>query len=306
MGSISVKDVSFSYTDEGAPAAQGRAARERALDDVSLEIPSGQFFCLIGHSGSGKTTLLRILAGLESPSSGTVSIDGELVRGPGLDRAVVFQNYALFPWMSALKNVEFGIEQANREFSRGMGKRDIRSRAEDYLARVGMADASSKYPYQLSGGMRQRVAIARALAIDADILLFDEPFGALDVKTRCSLQKLVDSLWRAGDERKTVVFVTHDIDEAILLADRVAFMRHGRILADRAVDVPRTRSSSIFLKDERARRLKEELTELFYLDGDDEDAAAERALGDGRNGGADPLSGLSRFGALGDANGGLR
>lgn len=119
-------------------------------------------------------------------------------------------------------------------------------------------------------------------------------------------QKLVDSLWRAGDERKTVVFVTHDIDEAILLADRVAFMRHGRILADRAVDVPRTRSSSIFLKDERARRLKEELTELFYLDGDDEDAAAERALGDGRNGGADPLSGLSRFGALGDANGGLR
>ena len=206
---------------------------------------------------------------------------------------MVFQNYALFPWMSALKNVEFGIEQANREFSRGMGKRDIRSRAEDYLARVGMADASSKYPYQLSGGMRQRVAIARALAIDADILLFDEPFGALDVKTRCSLQKLVDSLWRSGDERKTVVFVTHDIDEAILLADR-------------AVDVPRTRSSSIFLKDERARRLKEELTELFYLDGDDEDAAAERVEGDGRNGGADPLSGLSRFGALGDANGGLR
>nr|WP_281421144.1 ABC transporter ATP-binding protein [Gordonibacter massiliensis (ex Traore et al. 2017)] len=254
------------------------------MRDVTLEVPDGQFLCVIGHSGSGKTTLLRLIAGLSRPTAGVLRIDGAPVEGPGLDRAVVFQNYALFPWMSALRNVEFGVEQANKELRRGLSKAQVAGVAREYLDRVGMGVAADKYPYQLSGGMRQRVAIARALAMDAEILLFDEPFGALDVKTRCSLQKLVDSLWRSGERRKTVVFVTHDINEAILLADRVVFMRRGEIVADRAVDVPRTRSSTIFASDPCAMALKDELTELFYLDGDeDEDGFgapdAEGALG---------------------------
>ena len=206
MGKIDIEDVSFAYEDVaagGRPTAA--AADDRALRDVALEVPDGQFLCVIGHSGSGKTTLLRLVAGLSRPSAGTVRIDGAPVEGPGLDRAVVFQNYALFPWMSALRNVEFGVEQANKELHRGLTKAQVSAAARDYLDRVGMGAAADKYPYQLSGGMRQRVAIARALAMDAEILLFDEPFGALDVKTRCSLQKLVDALWRSGEQRKTVV-----------------------------------------------------------------------------------------------------
>lgn len=286
MGKIDIENVSFVYEDVAAAGKTRVCAvpSDRALRDVTLEVPGGQFLCVIGHSGSGKTTLLRLIAGLSRPTAGVLRIDGAPVEGPGLDRAVVFQNYALFPWMSALRNVEFGVEQANKELRRGLSKAQVAGVAREYLDRVGMGVAADKYPYQLSGGMRQRVAIARALAMDAEILLFDEPFGALDVKTRCSLQKLVDSLWRSGERRKTVVFVTHDINEAILLADRVVFMRRGEIVADRAVDVPRTRSSTIFASDPCAMALKDELTELFYLDGDeDEDGFgapdAEGALG---------------------------
>ncbi|MBX9034523.1 ABC transporter ATP-binding protein [Gordonibacter massiliensis (ex Traore et al. 2017)] len=286
MGKIDIENVSFVYEDVAAAGKTRVCAvpSDRALRDVTLEVPDGQFLCVIGHSGSGKTTLLRLIAGLSRPTAGVLRIDGAPVEGPGLDRAVVFQNYALFPWMSALRNVEFGVEQANKELRRGLSKAQVAGVAREYLDRVGMGVAADKYPYQLSGGMRQRVAIARALAMDAEILLFDEPFGALDVKTRCSLQKLVDSLWRSGERRKTVVFVTHDINEAILLADRVVFMRRGEIVADRAVDVPRTRSSTIFASDPCAMALKDELTELFYLDGDeDEDGFgapdAEGALG---------------------------
>ena len=134
-----------------------------------------------------------------------------------------------------------------------------------------MADAADKYPYQLSGGMKQRVAIARALAMDTDILFFDEPFGALDVKTRRTLQELVDELWRSGAHRKTVVFVTHDISEAIVLADRIVFMRKGEVLADNLVDLPRPRTPEAIARDEAARQLEAELTELFYLDGDEDE-----------------------------------
>lgn len=273
MGKIDIENVSFVYEDVAAAGKTRVCAipSDRALRDVTLEVPDGQFLCVIGHSGSGKTTLLRLIAGLSRPTAGALRIDGAPVEGPGLDRAVVFQNYALFPWMSALRNVEFGVEQANKELRRGLSKAQVAAAAREYLDRVGMGAAADKYPYQLSGGMRQRVAIARALAMDAEILLFDEPFGALDVKTRCSLQKLVDSLWRSGERRKTVVFVTHDINEAILLADRVVFMRRGEIVADRAVDVPRTRSSTIFASDPCAMALKDELTELFYLDGDEDE-----------------------------------
>lgn len=283
VGKIDVERVSFAYEDvipnrRDSILSSHVPVPDRALHDVSLCVPEGQFLCVIGHSGSGKTTLLRLIAGLSMPLEGTVSIDGKQVKGPGVDRAIVFQNYTLFPWMRALRNVEFGVEQANRELRRGLSKSRVSAIARDYLDRVGMGDAADKFPYQLSGGMRQRVAIARALAVDADILLFDEPFGALDVKTRCSLQKLVDRLWRSGERRKTVVFVTHDIDEAILLADRVVFMRAGEIVADRMIMVPRTRSSALLENDPRARELKEELTGLFYLDEGEEDVAEESGL----------------------------
>lgn len=280
VGKIDVERVSFAYEDvipdrRDSMRSSHVSVSDRALHDVSLCVPEGQFLCVIGHSGSGKTTLLRLIAGLSMPLVGTVFIDGTPVKGPGVDRAIVFQNYALFPWMRALRNVEFGVDQANRELHRGLSKNQVSAIAHYYLDRVGMGDAADKFPYQLSGGMRQRVAIARALAVDADILLFDEPFGALDVKTRCSLQKLVDRLWRSGERRKTVVFVTHDIDEAILLADRVVFMRAGEIVADRMIMVPRTRSSALLENDPCARELKEELTGLFYLDEGEEDVAEE-------------------------------
>lgn len=269
MATIKIENVSYIYDD--VARRKNADVADRALNNVSLEIPDGQFFCLIGHSGCGKTTLMRMVAGLARPTQGIVSIDGKPVHGTGLDRAVVFQNYSLFPWMKVFQNVEFGIEQASKELGRGLSKQQITEIADEYLGRVGMQDARDKYPYQLSGGMRQRVAIARALAMDTEILLFDEPFGALDVKTRCSLQKLIDSLWRTGEKRKTVFFITHDISEAILLADRIVFMRHGAILDDRLVNIERPRSSSLLEQNPQAVALRENLTELFYLDPDEED-----------------------------------
>lgn len=282
MGAISVRNVSFSYSDAVGkpvggdvteklagsvkPNGEDGLACPKALDGIDLEIPDGQFLCLIGHSGSGKSTLLRLLVGLSKPTSGQIVIDGKLVEGCGLDRSFVFQNYSLFPWMRVHENVAFGVEQANKELGRGLSKTEVSRIARDYLVRVGMAEAAEKYPYQLSGGMQQRVAIARALAMDTEIVLFDEPFGALDVRTRRSLQSLVDELWRAGDSRKTVVFVTHDISEAILLADRVVFMEHGRIAADMSIDIERPRSVADVMSKPAAVALRERMTALFYRD----------------------------------------
>ena len=221
VGKIDIEDVSFAYEDVaagGRPTAAG-AADDRALRDVPLEVPDGQFLCVIGHSGSGKTTLLRLVAGLSRPSAGTVRIDGAPVEGPGLDRAVVFQNYALFPWMSALRNVEFGVEQANKELHRGLTKAQVSAVARDYLDRVGMGAAADKYPYQLSGGMRQRASLIRTLAAGPDILLLDEAFSALDYQTRLTVSDEIYGIIRK--EGKTAILVTHDIAEAISMSDRI-------------------------------------------------------------------------------------
>ena len=266
MGSISIEHATFAYRD----AVDARGASKKApqvLHGLDLQIPNGQFLCVIGPSGSGKSTLLRLLMGLSLPDAGQVSIDGSRVEGPGLNRSFVFQDYSLFPWMKVSENVEFGIEQASKELGRGLDKAAIASIAQDYLERVDMADASDKYPYQLSGGMRQRVAIARALAMDTDILLFDEPFGALDIRTRRTLQGLVEELWRSAAVRKTVVFVTHDIAEALLLADRVVFLSKGSILADIAIDAARPRTPASLLEDPLLRNLNDRLTALFYSEG---------------------------------------
>lgn len=233
-----------------------------ALDRVSLEIHEGEFLCIVGHSGCGKTTLLRVLAGLQKVTSGTASIDGKEITGPGTDRTVVFQQYSLFPWMTAKKNILFGLEQAYP----GEDRKKLAAVAQEYLEKVDMADAASKYPYQLSGGMRQRIAIARALAIDADILLLDEPFGALDARSRASLQQLLLDLWDGGEKKKTVIFVTHDIDEAILLGDRVLFMSPGRIESEVAVNFARPRIKETLMHEEGYCCIRRGLVDQFYED----------------------------------------
>ncbi|UWG97611.1 MAG: ABC transporter ATP-binding protein [Candidatus Dehalobacter alkaniphilus] len=254
MCAITIEHLSYSYIDHHESYL--------ALDSVDLQIHSGEFVCLIGHSGCGKTTLLKVLAGLLSPSAGGIYIDDQLVNGPGTERAVVFQHYSLFPWMTVQDNVVFGIRQAKKNIP----KKEAGLLAEEYLLKVGMEDFSAKYPYQLSGGMQQRVAIARALAMDAEILLLDEPFGALDTKRRSELQRLLAHLWDNGKQRKTVVFVTHDIDEAIILADRIVFMRPGKIAACLRVPYARPRKQEDLLKSTDYERLKADLQQLFYLD----------------------------------------
>lgn len=270
MGTLKLDDVSFLYDDE----LLGHGRRRVSIEDIpeeklvlrhlSLTVEDGEFICLVGHSGCGKSTTLRMLAGLQKPVAGTITIDGNPIEGPGLDRSVVFQNYSLFPWMTVKKNVEFGVKQASVELGRGLGKAEIGEIAATYLAKVNMAKAADLYPYQLSGGMQQRVAIARALAMDTEILLFDEPFGALDMKTRRELQALMEDLWVADDIRKTAVFVTHDIEEALLLADRVVFMSAGQFKDEFAVDAPRPRDIETYAKTPGYERLRRRLVDLFY------------------------------------------
>jgi NitT/TauT family transport system ATP-binding protein len=216
-----------------------RSDKKLALDGVTFSVPEGQFVTVVGSSGCGKSTLLSVLEGLHGPSSGTVTIDGKPVTGPGLDRGVVFQQYSLFPWMTARANVMFGIAQAKRDWPR----REVRKLANEYLEKVGLSDAADRYPSRLSGGMQQRVAIARTLAMGADVLLMDEPFGAVDAKNRALLQELLLELWSGETKRKTVIFITHDLDEAIFLSDRIIMLTDspGSVYRDIPVEFPRPR-----------------------------------------------------------------
>ena len=206
-----------------------------ALQDIHLEIPRGQFTCLLGPSGCGKSTLPNAVAGFSLPSSGTVTVDGKQVTAPGPDRGMVFQEYSLFPWMTVEDNIAFGLH------IKGMGKAAIRDRVGELLSMLSLSDFRQRFPRDLSGGMRQRVAIARVLALDSPILLMDEPFGALDALTRRNLQDELLRLW--AELKKTVIFVTHSIEEAIYLADRIVVMtyRPGTIKRDMLVDLPRLR-----------------------------------------------------------------
>ncbi|MDG6257170.1 MAG: ABC transporter ATP-binding protein [Methanomicrobiaceae archaeon] len=206
-----------------------------ALDDISLEIEETEFVCFVGPSGCGKTTLLRIIAGLETATSGEVSLMGAPIRGPDPKRGMVFQEYSLFPWRTVKNNITFGLEM------RGVPKADQVSAAETYLAMVGLEQFREAYPYELSGGMRQRVAIARALANEPEVLLMDEPFGALDAQTRNAMQRELLEIWEKT--QKTILFVTHSVDEAVFLADRIVILspRPGRICDTIRVDLPRPR-----------------------------------------------------------------
>jgi NitT/TauT family transport system ATP-binding protein len=217
------------------------AAPTVALTDVSFDVRAREFISVIGPSGCGKSTLIRILAGLDYPTGGEARLDGRAIRGPGADRGMVFQGYTLFPWLSVLGNVMFGLKM------KGMTGRQAQKLARDWLERVGLGDFADHYPSQLSGGMKQRVAIARALANEPRIMLMDEPFGALDAQTRSSMQAHLLGICARVDV--TVLFITHDLDEAVYLSDRIVVLgaNPGRILEIIDVPVTRPRSPEQFL-----------------------------------------------------------
>ncbi|MBR1268670.1 ABC transporter ATP-binding protein [Bradyrhizobium sp. AUGA SZCCT0222] len=208
----------------------GPSDRFTALEDITLDVRPGEFLALVGPSGCGKSTLLDLLGGLTAPTSGRILLDGRAIQGPARDRGIVFQQYALFPWRTAVQNVEFGLDIA------GFKARERRERALHYLELVGLSAFAERYPHELSGGMKQRVAIARSLAYDPEVLLMDEPFAALDAQTRETLQGELLRIWRTMG--KTILFITHGIDEAVVLGQRVAVMtsRPGRI--KQVVEIP--------------------------------------------------------------------
>ena len=216
--------------------SKGGSERVFALKAINLDVYRGEFLCLLGPSGCGKSTLLNVIAGFSEPTSGTLIANGKPISDPGPDRAMVFQEYALFPWMSVYKNVAFGLELA------GKARSEIRETVSLWIQKLQLQDFSHRFPKDLSGGMRQRVAIARALAIDSPILLMDEPFGALDALTRRNLQDELLRIWQ--ELGKTILFVTHGIDESIYLASRVIVMTHrpGQIKKIVSIDLPRPRN----------------------------------------------------------------
>jgi NitT/TauT family transport system ATP-binding protein len=222
--------------------ADGDGDPVRALDDVSFSVADGEFVCLVGPSGCGKTTLFRVVAGLTEATDGRVLLDGTEVTAPTTDMGVVFQEYHLFPWLTVEENVGFGLERSDRPAA----ERD--RRVDEMLDLVGLAEFRDAYPKSLSGGMKQRVAIARALAVDPDLLLMDEPFGAVDAQTREMLQRELLDVWASTG--KTVLFVTHDVAEAVTLADRVVVMaaEPGRVreVVDVDVERPRERGDAAF------------------------------------------------------------
>jgi NitT/TauT family transport system ATP-binding protein len=228
---IRIRDVRKVFGEEGRDSVL-------ALDGINLEIPEGEFLCLLGPSGCGKSTLLNAVAGFALPTSGEIVAAGRRVTEPGPDRGMVFQEYALFPWMTVFANVAFGLEM------RGESKQQIAEKVNGLLGKFHLSEFARRFPKDLSGGMRQRVAIARVLALDSPILLMDEPFGALDALTRRNLQDEVLRIWM--ELRKTILFVTHGIEESIYLADRIIVMtyRPGRIKAIVPVSIPRPRDVS--------------------------------------------------------------
>jgi len=227
---LEVKDLVKTFENQNSTVT--------ALDRVSLQAHRREFLCVIGPSGCGKSTLVRILAGLDDSTSGEVLLDGAPIRGPGPDRGMVFQGYTLFPWLTVLKNVMFGLE-VTASTSRTQAEREARQ----WIELVGLKRFIDAYPHQLSGGMKQRVAIARALANRPRILLMDEPFGALDAQTRCQMQSYLLQIWKAVDV--TIVFITHDLEEAVYLADRILVLdaHPGRVREMVEVPVPRPRNA---------------------------------------------------------------
>jgi NitT/TauT family transport system ATP-binding protein len=247
---LRIKDVTLRFTPR-----KGNAVT--ALECISLDVENKEFSVIVGPSGCGKSSLLRLIAGLIRPSSGAIYLDNRQVTRPGKDRGMVFQSYTLFHWLTVRQNVEFGLRIAN------FGPIERAEIARKFLAEVGLEGFENAYPKELSGGMMQRVALARALANDPEVLLMDEPFGALDSQTRWLMQELLLRIWEGS--HKTVLFITHDIDEAILLGDRVHVMtaRPGRIKEIVPIDIPRPRSTEV-LTSSRFATLKRHIMALVH------------------------------------------
>ncbi|BCY18087.1 MAG: ABC transporter ATP-binding protein [Chloroflexi bacterium] len=227
-----------------------------AVEDASISVRENEFVSLIGPSGCGKSTLLRAAAGLEIPSSGEITVDGQPVDGPGADRGMVFQAYTLFPWLTVSENIRFALKKTS------LTSAEKDDRVREYIRLIGLEGFENSYPNQLSGGMRQRVAIARALVYRPKILLMDEPFGALDAQTRLLMQELLLQVWE--NHRSTVLFVTHDVEEAILLSDRILVMTAlpGKIKAEIMIDLPRPRSIIEMETSSQFAAYKKQLLEL--------------------------------------------
>lgn len=249
---IEIKDASRSYH-------QNDGQETSALDSVNLKIAEGEFICLLGPSGCGKSTLLNIVAGFDRPSQGSIHVKGQEVTQPSVERIAIFQNYGLLPWRSVLRNVTLGLEAT------GMNAKASRLLAEEYIELVGLTEYKKHHPGQLSGGMQQRVALARALAVDPEILLMDEPLGALDAMTRMSMQDEIERIWQK--KKKTIIFVTHDIEEAVFLADRIVIMTPSPGKVKMVMEVPlarkRDRTSPEFLK------IRDQIFKAFEFKGED-------------------------------------
>ena len=242
MDAVNGAPVKLRLAHVGKRFALKDGAEAIAVQDLSLDVRAGEFLVVVGPSGCGKTTVLNLLAGLEAPTAGTLTLNGTPIAGPGAERGVMFQDYALFPWRTVWGNIEYGLVYGPA--GRGLARSAREERVRRYVDLVGLAGSEQKYPHQLSGGMRQRVALARLMANEPDVLLMDEPLAALDAQTRLVLQAELLRIWgqdRPATERRTVVFITHAIDEAVFLADRVAVMttQPGRLKA--LLDVPLAR-----------------------------------------------------------------
>jgi NitT/TauT family transport system ATP-binding protein len=234
------------------------------LEGVSLDVPAGQFVSLLGASGCGKSTLLRLVVGLTQATAGRVVWNGGAVDGTSVDRGLVFQDYALYPWMTLAGNVALAVAQ----HSPWLTAKQRRERAREHLAQVGLADAADKHPFEVSGGMQQRAAIARAFALGSSLLALDEPFGALDPVNRAKLQDLLLEVWQRSSPRKTILFVTHDVEEAVYLGDRVAIIggTPGRMIADLEVPFARPRERGVLVMQSGFRELRDDIE--ARIDGD--------------------------------------
>jgi NitT/TauT family transport system ATP-binding protein len=246
--SLTLRDLSKTYFDAYA------GAHVNAVRDVSLDVPAGEFVSVVGPSGCGKSTILNMVAGFIPPSSGEIRVGDRAVTGPGPDRGVVFQSFALFPWKTVLENVAFGPKM------RGIPKAERERIAREFLELAGLGAAAGRYPNELSGGMQQRVGVARALANEPDVLLMDEPFASVDAQTRMTLQEELTRIWQ--ERRPTVLFITHDVPEAVFLGNRVVVLSKGRVLEDVEVPLPRPRRWDALVESDAFKSLSNKVLQL--------------------------------------------
>lgn len=245
MKNLTIQNVSKTYFDPYA------GANVTAVHDISLKVNQGEFISIVGPSGCGKTTLLNMIAGFLPISGGAITIDDKPIKGPGPDRGVVFQTFALFPWKTVIENVGFGPRM------RGLPKKECDQLALEFLSLVGLEHAAQKYPNELSGGMQQRVGVVRALANNPDVLLMDEPFASVDAQTRMTLQEELTKIWQ--ERRPTILFITHDVAESVFLADRVVVLSKGRVLEDMPIDLQRPRVWENLIEDDAFKALSSQV-----------------------------------------------